>query len=300
MPTFAAERSVKLGNTGMKKSISFVLLLFVAIAVMCQNTESKDSSVKAVFKDEDSSKEQYSESDFRERLGDVLDLMDDWLFFHDDDFFQRKKSRGRGSFEAHWAGLQFGYLNFTGSAAETYDAAYRLSGGWRFAWNFFDIEIPFSYRCGLLTGLGYESNVFFAARPTEFSQRMFKQPETGFIDTDRFLEVQKSKLVARYLLLPLVFEVQSRNGKFAFDLGAVFGWNFYSRLKTETVEQAGSCTEKYKDASKFNMNDFKAEATARISYSCLQLYFSASMTSLFDPSVHDYIYPYSVGLTFVS
>lgn len=285
MPTFAAKSSVKPRIAGMKKGISLVVLLLVAAVAVCQNTED--------------SRQTNSVSSSAQWLGGVLDLVDDWLFFYGDDFLQNKTSYSHSSFEAHWAGLQFGYLNFLGSGAETYDAAYRLSGGWRFAWNFFDIEIPFSPRCGLFTGLGYESNIFFAAKPTEFSQRMFKQPETGFIDTDKFLEIQKSKLVACYLTLPLMFELQSRNGKFAFDIGAVFGWNFYSRLKTETVEQAVTRSEKYKDASNFNMNDFKAEATARISYLCLQLYFSASMTSIFDPSVHNYIYPYSVGLTFV-
>ncbi len=205
----------------------------------------------------------------------------------------RKK---KSSFDGSWAGLEFGYLNFADFMGE-YDDPYRLSGGWRFAWNFFEVEIPFSYRCGLVTGLGYQSNIFYAKTADAFSAQLFKPREGDVPSLEGFASATEAKLVARYLTLPLLFEVQSSNGKMAFSVGAVAGWNFYSRLKAEGEVNGRDVCTKNEDKSDFNLNDFNAEATMRFTYKCLQVYANLALTPMFDTDVHNSIMPYSIGLS---
>ncbi len=203
----------------------------------------------------------------------------------------KRKSR----FETSWAGLEFAYLNYADFAGD-YNSDYRLSGGWRFSWNIVDIEIPFSKTCGLLTGIGYQSDVMFASKANKFISRMFVDQATGNVDYTAFEDAQKAKLVARYITLPLMFECQNNDGSFKFDIGAIVGWNFYTRLKAEFVEENVNSETKFKDADTFMMNDFKAEGTIRFAYKSWQLFFNMSLTPMFDTDIHDRIYPYTVGV----
>ena len=205
------------------------------------------------------------------------------------------KSIRKQDFESSWAGLEFGYLNFA-DFASTYKDDYKLSGGWRFSWNVVDIEVPFSSRCGLVTGVGYQSDVFFASDGANFSKRIFIDKTTGEMDSLMFSDAESSKLVARYITLPLLFEFQTSDKAFRFAAGAVVGWNFYSRLKNKRFGKYGEEIVEYKNSDRFTMNDFKAEATLRIAYRCWQLYFNMALTPLFDTCIHDRIFPYGIGI----
>lgn len=205
------------------------------------------------------------------------------------------KSIRKQDFESSWAGLEFGYLNFA-DFASTYKDDYKLSGGWRFSWNIVDIEVPFSSRCGLVTGVGYQSDVFFASDGANFSKRIFIDKTTGEMDSLMFSDAESSKLVARYITLPLLFEFQTSDKAFRFAAGAVVGWNFYSRLKNKRFGKYGEEIVEYKNSDRFTMNDFKAEATLRLAYRCWQLYFNMALTPLFDTCIHDRIFPYGIGI----
>ena len=289
----------------MKREFAFCLFfLLFAFAVPAQNDEQGAElySPKGVLleaKDTNSSsKNGVADLSSRENAGTLRHLLFELheLFGNSDyDGVITDKSIRKGAFESSWAGLEFGYLNFA-DFASGFDNDYKLSGGWRFSWNIVDIEVPFSSRCGLVTGVGYQSNVFFASDAGDFSKRIFIDKTSGETDSLMFMDVEKSKLIARYITLPLLFEFQTYGKAFRFAAGAVVGWNFYSRLKIKRFDKYGENIVKYKDSDRFTMNDFKAEATLRLAYRYWQLYFNMALTPLFDTCIHDRIFPYSVGI----
>lgn len=201
----------------------------------------------------------------------------------------------KSDFESSWAGVGFGYLNLAGFASG-YDDDYKLSGGWRFSWNIADVEFPFSERCGLVTGIGYQSDVFLASDAEKFAKRVFIDKSTGEMDTLMFKGVEKSKLLTRYITLPLLFEFQTSSKAFSISTGVLVGWNIYSRLKNKRIGKFGETIVKYKNSDLFTMNTLKAEAVLRLAYRHCQLYFAMALTPLFDTCIHDKILPYSVGI----
>ncbi len=206
-----------------------------------------------------------------------------------------KEDKTKRAFEGSWSGVEFGYLNFADHKSK-YGDVYRLSGGWRFSWNMVDVEIPFSNRSGIITGLGYQSDVFYARDAQLFSAQLFKDSHTGLVQPELFQGLNEARFVVRYLTLPMMFEVQSKNGDFAFTHGAVFGWNFYSRLKTEQSKGGVEQNNTYKEKNNFHSSRFKAEFTLRLSYKCFQIYYNVALTPLLETYVHDKIMPFSVGL----
>lgn len=278
-----------------KTVIVLVLMMLFSFCLFAQSEENKLQLQSANAQIEDTIKEIKTSTIFRNGFNR---LFDDVIYL-----LERSKPgvakplypNNSVRFESSWSGLEVGYLNFANFGNRLHEG-YKLSGGWRFAWNAFDVEVPFSSRCGLLTGLGYCSDVFFAKDAGSFSRHLFIDSDTREIDTAAFTDLSRAKLVVRYLTLPLLFEFQSTRRTFRCQFGVIVGLNLYSRLKTQAATDNLVCETKYKASDKFQLNRMKADANLRFSYKYWQFCFAYSLTPLFDTKIHDIVQPYSISI----
>lgn len=278
-----------------KTMIVLVLMMLFSFCLFAQGKEGKLKLQSANAQSEDTTMEIKTSTMFRNSFNRIFD---DAIYL-----LERSKpcvanplrQKNSARFESSWAGLEVGYLNFADFDNRLHNG-YKLSGGWRFAWNVFDIEVPFSSRCGLLTGLGYASDVFFAKDADSFSRHLFIESDTREIDTAAFTDVERAKLVVRYLTLPLLFEFQSTKRSFRCQFGLIVGLNLYSRLKTQTATDNLVSKTEYKSSDSFQLNRMKADANLRLSYKHWQLCFAYSLTPLFDTKIHDIVQPYSISI----
>jgi Outer membrane protein beta-barrel domain len=223
---------------------------------------------------------------------------------HDTGYHEFKKCRTKG-FAGHWAGIDLGLNNFVNK-----DHLVSLKGNDEFmsinsdrslsvSINFFQHSIGLiGKNFGLVTGLGLEFNNYFF----EHNNSIIKD-SVGVISSKSYdpLHLDKSKLEATYLVVPLIFEVQfpchvSRSKRFRLAAGVIGSLKLESHTKVEYKDNDRK--QKNKNHDDFNMNFLRYGFTIRAGLNKINLFANYYPVSLFEQDKGPELYPFSVGLSF--
>lgn len=207
-----------------------------------------------------------------------------------------------GSFNPHWAGLEFGMNMFHTTDYELYNEMgygefFDLNNGKSITVNLNIAEFAFKNEAktfGLVTGLGFS-----------FMDYTFDRPLTITEDYDRGIIVpleldpaglKKSKLNVSYLTAPLMLEVKTplrMGGSHLYLAGGVIGGlNIGSHTKFKYKN------DKEKDKSNFNINTFKYDLTGRIGFGDFCVFVNYGMVPLFEKGGGPELYPVTFGFSF--
>jgi hypothetical protein len=213
--------------------------------------------------------------------------------------------RGGKRFNGHWSGFELG---FNGLANEDYS----LYAGTDYAGidfmelnqpksmevnlNFLEYNIILEDRCiGLVTGMGFSMNNY------RFDNDLtIVKGEDGIIHPVSLEgeKVEKSKLTASYLTVPLLLEFQipinGRSNRLFISGGVIGGINLGSHTK---IKYNGS---KEKDHGSFNINPFKCSATVRAGLKDISLYACYGLTPLFKNDKGPELFPFSIGISLIN
>jgi len=210
----------------------------------------------------------------------------------------------RTRFNGHWAGFALGingYVDqdFNINVPEEYsflDLKYEKSIDVNL--NFYEQNFNLvNNKFGMVTGLGIRWNNYRLGNNIQLvpdSAQIY-----GYSDTET--DWEKSKLVANYLTLPLLFEYQtnpySSTNSFHVSAGMILGWRFRTYTKMMTKEN-GRNVSKIKGED-FHMNPFRYDVTARIGWGVLNIYGTYSLNSLFKDGQGPELYPFAVGISLI-
>lgn len=228
----------------------------------------------------------------------------------------------RNRFNGHWGGIDLGINGYlTPEHNMDYPADYdfldlRLGKSVRFDLNLFEQNVSLSKnnKWGLITGLGFEF------RNYRFDRKVYlvstQEEIKGY-----YIEgvgIQKSKLTATYLNIPLIFEFQTNaygeNDSFHIGAGMIMGLRLRSHTKikfseknidyelidpdTDEIYDTRTVTSiKAKNHDAFHLNPIKMDATVRIGWGWVNLYATYSLSTLFKSGEGPELYPFSVGIS---
>lgn len=241
--------------------------------------------------------------------------------------YERRKKK---KFNGHWAGFDMGlngYFNPDLNMSFPKESEYmdlRMTKSWAVHLNFFEQNVAFTRnkKLGMVTGLGINWNNYNFSRDTRLNADSSQL--TGLIDND--ISIRKSKLTALYFDIPLLFEFQTnqymKKNSFHIGAGMVMGVRVSSHTKKYydewnkdfSVTQYNPATEAYEEVyiatspnyaiateyDDFYMNPFKFDATVRIGWGVINLFANYSVNTLFKKDKGPELYPWTVGITFVS
>jgi hypothetical protein len=124
-------------------------------------------------------------------------------------------------------------------------------------------------------------------------------PDTTMFVSDSITNFTKYKFRNTYLSVPLVVGFRIGNvEKKHFDIhaGVIGSFNAGSIVKQKYTTDGTNNKDKIKDD--FNVNPFKLEAIARLTFGSFGIYGKYSLTEQFQPNKTQEVYPFSVGVTF--
>ncbi len=207
----------------------------------------------------------------------------------------------REKFKGHYSGVWLGFCNYTGPDFDTSIPAdgdfMELNSGKSMAFtiNFLQYDISLQQRkknLGLVTGLGW--TVYNYRHDNQYMIQKNSQGITyGEPATDA---IDKSKIVASYLNIPLLFEAQipsDQNRCTAFISAGVYG-GFKIGSHTKVVYTDG---DKNKSRDDININPFQYGAMVQVGYKIIKLYATYNFSTLYEKDKGPELYPYSVGIT---
>jgi hypothetical protein len=218
---------------------------------------------------------------------------------------EERRKTYTGSFNPHWAGLEFGmntfhqtdYSLYRHIEAEVPENFMELHYGKSITVNLNFAEWAFTNEAknfGLVTGLGFSFMDFTFDRALTIQ----KQDGDGVI-VPVFLDpsgLKKTKLNVTYLTAPLMLEVKTplRMGHSRLYLagGVIGGVNIGSHTKFKYR------SEKEKVRSNFNLNQFKYDLTGRIGFGDFCVFVNYGMTPLFQERRGPELYPVTFGFSF--
>ncbi len=225
-----------------------------------------------------------------------------WEFIEEDDKTNvRMVHIPRENFKGHYSGVLLGFCNYSGKDFDTSIPAdgdfMELNSGKSMAFtiNFLQYDIGLQKRkknLGLVTGLGW--TVYNYRLDNQFAVQKNDQGITyGEPIVDK---VDKSKIVASYLNVPLLFEAQipsDKNRCTAFISAGVFG-GFKIGSHTKIVYTDG---DKDKSRDDININPFQYGAMVQVGYKIIKLYATYNFSTLYENDKGPELYPYSIGIT---
>ena len=215
---------------------------------------------------------------------------------------EAREKNWTGSFNAHWAGMEFGMNIF-------YETDYSLYNGAGYG-EFFDlipgksltINLNFAEwafknernNFALVTGLGFSFSDY------TFDQAITVEKQNGdgiiipvYLDP---VGLKKSKLHATWLTAPLMLEIKTplRAGgsKLYLAGGVIGGLNIGSHTKIKYKN------DKDKTKSNYHFNPFKYELTGRIGFGDFCLFANYSLSPLFKDGKGPEMYPLTIGFSF--
>lgn len=216
--------------------------------------------------------------------------------WNDDDDSETR--RGSKLFKGSWAGIEFGFNNYTAANTSHYipaDIAYMdLHSGKsnNFNLNFAQLSLGLSRHVGFVTGLGLNWNNY------RFDgNNNIVEGEDGIItELDPGSELEKSKLTTLFATAPFLLEIQIpvRYNHFNIAAGPIGAVKIASHSKMVFEGR-----EKIKSNDDFNLNMLRLGLTARAGYSNFQVYGTYYLTSMFREgrSPGGYIlHPFEVGI----
>ena len=219
-----------------------------------------------------------------------------------DDYEDREEERAdrRSRFRGHWAGVEFGFNNYTTSDYSLNlpeNIGYMLlhSGkSHNFNINFSQLSLGLARHIGFVTGLGLNWNNY------RFDgNNNIQKGETGIIEEfDPGVLLKKSKFSTLYLHLPLMleFQIPADHGHINIAAGPIGAVKLTSNSKM--VYEDG---DKVKSDDDFSLNMLRYGATARVGFENIHITGTYYLTPLFKtgkgPGGID-LYPFEIGLAF--
>ncbi len=207
----------------------------------------------------------------------------------------------REKFKGHYSGVLLGFCNYSGKDFDTSIPAdgdfMELNSGKSMAFtiNFLQYDIGLQQRkknLGLVTGLGWTVYNY-----RQDNQYMIQKNSQGNTYGEPIIEtVDKSKIVASYLNIPLLFEAQipsDQNRCTAFISAGIFG-GFKIGSHTKIKYSDG---DKDKSRDDININPFQYGAMVQVGYKIIKLYATYNFSTLYEKDKGPELYPYSVGIT---
>ena len=212
-----------------------------------------------------------------------------------------KKLGKSGQFHGHWSGIEFGinsYLNKNGNftlSEEDKFMTLNTNKSINFNLNLFDVNRSLiGDRVGLITGLGFEwYNYVFD------NNNSIQKNELGNIEERTFTDpVEKSKLVATYITVPLIIECNfpgnvSASHRFHLAAGVIGS----IKVRSHTRVNFDGRKNREKDWDSFNMNFLRYGFTGRVGYDKFSIYSTYYPVSLFVKDKGPELYPFNIGLS---
>ncbi len=216
-----------------------------------------------------------------------------------------RESRWTGSFNPHWAGLEFGMNFYHQTDYSLYSKIntvvprdfMELNNGKSITVNLNFAEFAFRNEAnnfGLVTGLGFSFMDFTFDQPITIE----KAGGDGIImpvelDPDG---LKKTKLNMTFLTAPLMLELKTPlrmgHSKLYLAGGVIGGLNIGSHTKFKYKN------DKQKEKSNFNLNTLKYDLTGRIGFGDFCVFVNYSMTPLFKADRGPELYPVTFGVSF--
>lgn len=228
---------------------------------------------------------------------DKLNRDEDFTIRNDNDD-QDNKRRDRNRFKGHWAGVEFGYNNYTASdwnnpiPDDIYYMSLHTGKSNNFNINFAQLSLGFNRHIGLVTGLGMTWNKY------RFDgNNNIRKGDNGVIEEyDPGVELKKSKFSTTYINLPVLleFQIPADNNHINISGGIIGAVKLCSDSKMVTA--AG---DKVKSNSDFSLNVLRYGATARLGYGFFQVYGTYYFTPMFKPGKGPAgyeLFPYEIGM----
>ena len=216
-----------------------------------------------------------------------------------DEEIEEEPRRSRKS-EAHWAGLDFGFMllmdenqenNFPNNPYWKNDAAKSQ------VWNLNILEHKFNFGTpyvGLTTGLG------FSWTSVAFKNNYVLQAtaDSTYAVVDSVHQYSRNKLKASYLTVPLMLEFNTsadEDRSFYLAAGVVGGVRLTSKTKRQGEFDGKEFKEKVK--GQYNLNPFKLDAAVRLGYGSWGVFANYSLLPLFEQGTTVDMYPLTFGLS---
>jgi hypothetical protein len=209
----------------------------------------------------------------------------------------------KSKLKSHWAGFELGINMLVDDQLNTkplpgyefLDQRWEKSIAVNF--NLYDYEINL-YRKNimLVTGIGFTINNY---RFTSQSY-LVAGADSVIAYTDPSVDVQKNKLVANYLTVPLLIEFNtSQNPKKTAHIafGIIGGVKIASHGKIITEKNGNEVKTKFYD--QYNLNPWRYDATVRLGYRGFTVFGSYDMASVFKKNKGPEVSPMTVGLRLV-
>ena len=216
-----------------------------------------------------------------------------------EDEFEEEPRRSRKS-EAHWAGLDFGFMLMMD---DNFDNTFSDNRYWNNdaarsqVWNLNILEHKFNFGTpyvGLTTGLG------FSWTSVAFKNNYVIQAtaDSTFAVVDSVHQYSKNKLKASYLTVPLMLEFNTsadEDRSFYLAAGVVGGVRLTSKTKRQGEFDGKEFKEKVK--GQYNLNPFKLDAAVRLGYGSWGVFANYSLLPLFEQGTTVDVYPLTFGLS---
>ncbi|MFK7787661.1 MAG: outer membrane beta-barrel protein [Crocinitomicaceae bacterium] len=202
--------------------------------------------------------------------------------------------------EAHWAGLDFGFMMLMD---ENFDNTFADNRYWNNdaarsqVWNLNILEHKFNFGTpyvGLTTGLG------FSWKSVAFKNNYVLQTsaDSTFAVIDTVNQYSKNKLKASYLTVPLMLEFNTsadEDRSFYLAAGVVGGVRLTSKTKRQGEYDGKEFKEKVK--GRYNLNAFQLDAAVRLGYGNWGVFANYALLPLFDQGTTVEAYPLTFGLS---
>lgn len=205
-------------------------------------------------------------------------------------------------FNGHWSGFELGFNGLANEDYSLYSAAdadfmeLNQPKSMEVNFNFLEYSIVLDNPIGLVTGMGFSMNNYRFDNDLTLVKGDDGIVHPLWIEEDE--KVEKSKLMASWLTVPLLLEFQipvnGRSNRLFISGGVIGGINLGSHTK---VKYDGS---KEKDRGSFNINPFKCSATIRAGLKDFSLYASYGLTPLFKSDKGPELFPFSVGISLIN
>lgn len=156
----------------------------------------------------------------------------------------------------------------------------------------------FKKRMYISPGIGLDWNKYHFK---DKQQSLSTQNDTVLFLADSAITYDKYKLRTTYVQVPLLIGFRLGNLEkqvVNIQFGAIAGYNIGSITKFKYAVNGTKYKNKVKDD--FNINPFKLDAIARVSFGDVGLFGRYSFTSLFENNKAPTLTPFSVGITFGS
>lgn len=216
-----------------------------------------------------------------------------------DDEFEEEPKRSKRS-EAHWAGLDFGFMLLLDENRENTFADnpyWKNDAAKSQVWNLNILEHKFNFGTpyvGLTTGLGFNwTSVAF-----KNNYVIQSTADSTFAVVDTVHQYTKNKLKAAYLTVPLMLEFNTsanEDKSFYLAAGVVGGVRLTSKTKRQGEFDGKEFKEKVK--GQYNLNPFKLDAAVRFGYANWGMFANYSLLPLFEQGTTVDLYPLTFGLS---